>query len=68
LSSFEYEHDPNGNRIQAWEYYQTPSAGPTVVVMVADERGDPMPGIPVYVFDDTTYTGFNKTTDANGQA
>jgi RHS repeat-associated protein len=68
LSSFEYEYDPNGNRTQAQEYYQTPGAGPTVVVTVADERGDPMPGIPVYVFDGTAYTGFNKTTDANGQA
>jgi RHS repeat-associated protein len=68
LSSFEYTYDPNGNRTQAREYYQTPGAGPTVVVEVADERGDPMPGIPVYVFDGATYTGFNKITDANGQA
>jgi len=68
LSSFEYSYDANGNRTQAREYYQTPRAGPTVLVEVADERGDPMPGIPVYVFDGTTYTGFNKITDANGQA
>jgi len=67
LSSFEYTYDPNGNRTQVQEYYQTPGAGPTVVVEVADERGDPMPGIPVYVFDGATYTGFNKTTDAGGQ-
>ena len=38
-----------------------------MVVTVADERGDPMPGIPVYVFDEATYTGFNETTDENGQ-
>ena len=31
------------------------------------ERGDPMPGVPVYVFDGATYTGFNQTTDADGQ-
>ena len=60
-------YDPNGNRTQAEEYYQAPEAGPTVVVTVADERGDPMPGIPVYVFDGATYTGFNQTTDKNGQ-
>ena len=40
-------------------------AGPTVVVTVADERGDPMPGIPVYVFDGPTYTGRSGTTDAH---
>ena len=68
LSSFEYTYDPNGNRTQVQEYYQTPGAGPTVVVDVADERGDPMQGIPVYVFDGAAYTGFNQTTDANGQA
>ena len=68
LSSFEYTYDPNGNRTEVQEYYQTPGAGPTVAVTVADERGDPMPGVPVYVFDGATYTGFNQTTDANGRA
>jgi len=51
LPSFEYTYDPNGNRTQVQEYYQIPGAGPTVAVTVADERGDGMPGVPVYVFD-----------------
>jgi YD repeat-containing protein len=67
LSSFEYTYDPNGNRTRVQEYYQTPGAGPTVLVTVADERGDGMLGVPVYVFDGATYTGFNQTTDADGQ-
>ena len=67
LSSFSYTYDPVGNRTQAVEYYKTPGGGPTVTVAVADEYGFPMPDLPVYVFDGTTYTGYNETTDENGE-
>jgi YD repeat-containing protein len=39
-----------------------------VVVAVADTAGTPESGLRVYAFDGTTYTGYNKTTDANGWA
>ena len=38
-----------------------------VTVMVEDTNGTPKAGLPVYVFDGTTYTGFNGTTNASGQ-
>ncbi len=68
LSSFSYTYDPVGNRTQAVEYYKTPGGGPTVTVAVADEYGYPMPDLPVYVFDGTTYTEYNEITDENGEA
>jgi RHS repeat-associated protein len=68
LSSFIYTYDNVGNRTRVEEFYLTPGGGPTVLVTVADERGDPMPDLPVYVFDDTTYTGYHETTDENGEA
>jgi YD repeat-containing protein len=39
-----------------------------VVVTVEDTGGNPEPGLKIYAFDDTHYTGYNKTTDTNGQA
>ena len=38
-----------------------------VTVTVEDTDGAPKAGLPVYVFDGPTYTGFNKTTNASGQ-
>jgi len=35
--------------------------------MVEDTNGDPEPGLNVYAFDDTTYTGYNGTANASGQ-
>ena len=39
-----------------------------ITVSVQDTNGDPMADLPVYAFDGSTYTNFNKTTDAAGQA
>lgn len=41
---------------------------PPVLVTVTETTGTPLAGKPVYVFDGTTYAGYHKTTDANGQA
>jgi len=38
-----------------------------VTVTVLDTNGVPQEGLPVYAFDGTTYTGYNATTDANGE-
>ena len=38
-----------------------------MIVTVRDTDDDPKSGIRVYVFDGTTYTGYNGTTDASGQ-
>ncbi len=38
-----------------------------VVVTVLDDTSSPQVGLPVYAFDGTTYTGYNKTTDVSGQ-
>ncbi|MCB0117703.1 MAG: carboxypeptidase regulatory-like domain-containing protein, partial [Anaerolineales bacterium] len=38
-----------------------------VTVTVLDVDSTPKEGLSVYVFDETTYTGFNGATDANGQ-
>ena len=43
------------------------TTAPTVTVTVVDTAGLPQPGLPVYAFDDTNYTGVSGTTDANGQ-
>lgn len=37
-------------------------------VSVVNTGGTPQAGLPVYAFDGTTYTGYNQTTDASGQA
>lgn len=37
-------------------------------VTVLDSSGTPAVGLKVYAFDGTTYAGYNKTTDENGQA
>jgi len=39
-----------------------------VTVSVSDTDGIPLAGLPVYGFDETTYTGYNATTDEYGQA
>lgn len=39
-----------------------------VTVSVEDTDGTAMPGLPVYVYDGGTYTGFHKTTGASGEA
>ncbi len=39
-----------------------------LTVTVKDMDGTPASGLQVYAFDGTTYTGYNRTTDANGQA
>jgi hypothetical protein len=39
-----------------------------VTVTVRDTGGVPEQGLKVYVFDGASYTGYNKTTDASGQA
>jgi RHS repeat-associated protein len=39
-----------------------------VVVTVANTLGSPEVGLKVYAFDGTAYTGYNKTTSADGQA
>jgi RHS repeat-associated protein len=38
-----------------------------VTVTVTNTDAVPQEGLPVYVFDEATYTGFNGTTDVNGQ-
>jgi uncharacterized protein GlcG (DUF336 family) len=38
-----------------------------VTVTVAGGGGQPYPGLRVYAFTDTTYTGYSGTTDANGK-
>jgi hypothetical protein len=39
-----------------------------VLVTVQDSAGEPEAGLPVYAFDGTTYSSYNKTTDASGWA
>ena len=38
-----------------------------LTVTVLDTGGAAQAGLPVYAFDGTNYTGYNATTDANGQ-
>jgi hypothetical protein len=38
-----------------------------VTVVVEDTNGDPKEGLPVYVFDGTSYTGYNDITNASGE-
>ena len=38
-----------------------------VTVTVEDTNGDPKEGLPVYVFDGATYTGYSGTSDVNGE-
>ena len=38
-----------------------------LLITVLDTDGAPQEGLPVYVFDGETYTGFNGQTDAQGQ-
>ncbi|MBK6646556.1 MAG: hypothetical protein IPG44_12590, partial [Anaerolineales bacterium] len=39
-----------------------------VAVTVLNTSDEPQPGLKVYAFDDATYTGYNVTTDENGEA
>ncbi|MBN2257744.1 MAG: hypothetical protein JW704_07960, partial [Anaerolineaceae bacterium] len=69
LSSYEYAYDQVGNRIQAEENLGgfSSSSGPTVIVTVIESTGIALSGIPVYAFNENTYSGYSKTTDTNGQ-
>ena len=66
LAAYGYTYDANGNITQAVENMQT-IVGPTVQVTVTDTTGAPLSGETVYAFNGTTYTGYSKVTDANGQ-
>jgi hypothetical protein len=37
-----------------------------VTVTVEDTNGTPKEGLPVYVFDGSSYTGYNDISDVNG--
>jgi len=75
--SYRFRADRNGT--QFWSgsenHCTTPgceTAGITVTipltVTVSDTSSQPSPGLKVYAFSGSAYTGYNKTTDANGQA
>jgi len=38
-----------------------------VTVLVQDAGGQPLEGVPVYAFDESTYTGFHAATGASGE-
>jgi RHS repeat-associated protein len=74
--SYRFRADLNGTQFWsgASNHCSVPgcgSAGITVTnpvaVTVRDTDGDAKPGTKVYAFNGTTYTGYNATTDANGQ-
>lgn len=67
LSSFRYTYDNVGNRTQAIETTPTGQTGPTILVTVTETSGLPMAGKTIYAFNGSTYTGYNKVTDVNGQ-
>ena len=75
--SYRFRADRNGT--QFWSdsenHCTTPGcteAAVTVTVpltlTVANQAGTPFEGLHVYAFNGTIYTGYNKVTDANGQA
>jgi hypothetical protein len=77
LGSYRFRADLNGT--QFWSgianHCDVPgceSASVTVskplTLTVLDTDGSPKSGLNVYAFNGTTYTGYNKVTDANGQA
>jgi RHS repeat-associated protein len=68
LTSFQYQYDAIGNRTQALEHLAGGAASPTLMITVADTTGAPLANKTVYAFDGATYTGYNKVTDALGQA
>ncbi|HRJ57435.1 MAG TPA: carboxypeptidase regulatory-like domain-containing protein [Anaerolineales bacterium] len=76
VGSYRFRADINGT--QFWSgtsnHCDVPgcgSAGVTVTnpvtVTVTDTDGAPKPGLKVYAFDGTTYTGYNATTNSSGQ-
>jgi PKD repeat protein len=76
LGDYRFRADKNGTQFWSGETNHCTVPGCTsavvtttipVVVTVEDSGGSPEVGLPVYVFDGTTYTGFNGTTDAAGQ-
>ncbi len=67
LANYQYSYDSVGNRTQATETLQSGFTAPTVTVTIIESNGMPMAGRAVYAFDGTTYTGYSKVTDANGQ-
>jgi len=77
LGDYRFRSDLNGT--QFWSGESDHCAVPgcldaTVVVTipltvtVEDTDGTPQGGLPVYAFDDETYTGYHDTTDADGEA
>jgi RHS repeat-associated protein len=75
LGSYRFRADKHGTQFWSGEanHCVLPGCTTTVVtttvpvlVSVEDGGGDPEPGLKVYAFDETTYTGFNGTTDAAG--
>jgi RHS repeat-associated protein len=68
LATYVYTYDAVGNIIHAEENVSGSGAsGPTVLVTVVETTGEPLAGISVYAFKSTTYSGFSKITDENGQ-
>jgi YD repeat-containing protein len=69
FGSYTYTYDPVGNRTRAVEKYLTGQEFiPVISVTVKDSQGTLQPGISVYAFNGTTYTGFSAITDAEGVA
>jgi hypothetical protein len=60
---------PQGAACDLGAYEAEVTAGPgTTTVRVVSSAGMPLSGKPVYAFDGSTYTGYNKVTDAGGEA
>jgi hypothetical protein len=57
-------------RVAAMQEFDTPTFSVTVTLPVTVLNTDavPQPGLKVYAFNDVTYTGYNITTNTNGQA
>ncbi len=74
--SYRFRSDMNGTQFWSSETNHCDIPGcsnATVVVTIAvtvtveDTDGTAKDGVPVYAFDGTTYTGYNGTTDVNGE-
>jgi uncharacterized repeat protein (TIGR01451 family) len=75
LGDYRFRADKNGTQFWSSEANHCPVPGCVtavvttsvpVTVTVADTNGNPEPGLKVYAFDETTYTGYNKTTTISG--
>ncbi|MFQ6102577.1 MAG: RHS repeat domain-containing protein, partial [Anaerolineae bacterium] len=70
LAQYAYTLDGVGNRVRVEETILQPDEEPhgpgDVTVTVRDTNGDPEAGLPVYGFDDATYTGYHGTTSVTG--